>query len=180
MSHMTDFAKYIEDIVSNNSPEADLLHGYTTFLMLNPANRLDIKDYRMRWFVNNYTNYDNVDKRPYYEYYKNNITDQYSGVFNPPSCIFYKEERQKESEKQEELERYNDDIEVHYREIANRHMRKCHNTNDDMENPEVFDENETQTDDNDISSYTDNDDYYDFDDPMFYEETDYEEDDYDY
>lgn len=178
--------------VNNTMNNSILLNGYTTFMMCNENNRKDIKQYRMHWFVENYNNYDNVNKIPYYDYYKNNITDNYSGVFNPPPCFYNQMMRdidyEEKCKKQEEQDEYNDDIAMHYREVANRHLRKCNNQNtinddndsllyedeyeeyEDNITDDIYEENSYESDYIDTDAYNEN---YDM-------QSEYEEDDYDY
>ena len=183
---MESFQGFVNQVNNNNyDPMAVLLNGHTTFLMCNKKNRENIKDHRMNWFVNNHVNYDNIDKRPYYEYYKNNVTDSYSGVFDPPPCFYnemIREERRKQEEAQKEWEEYyNDDIAMHYREIANRHLTRWDMMKEDSECMSFVDDYESHKSDDDTDSLVgyDDDDYYDdeyYDDMSEY----YEEDDYDY
>lgn len=181
------FDNFVNNSINNeNDPNAIFLNGYTTFMMCNKDNRENIKEYRMNWLINNYVNYENIDKRPYYEYYKNNINDTYSGVFNPPPCFYnemIREERRKEEEARKEWEEYyNDDIAMHYREIANRHLTRWDMLKEDQDCISYVEENESYNSEDDKDSfleYEDEDYYYD---DEYYDDMSevYEEDDYDY
>lgn len=182
---MQSFDNFVNQILNNQREAlAIILNGYTTALMANKDKRDNIKDYRMDWFVTNYTDYENVDKRPYYEYYKNNINDTYSGVFNPPPCwyneMIREERRQKEVEQKEYDEYYNDDIAMHYREIGNRHLTRWDMMKEDSECMSEYQESESSEEEIDRDSYISE--YDDYDDTGYYDEvqTEYEEDDYDY
>lgn len=180
---MDAFHTFVNQVLANQTELAMILNGYTTFLMADKTKRDAIKDYRMDWFVNNYINYDNIDKRPYYEYYKNNIKDTYPGVFDPSSCLFSqmcKEElRQKELEQKEYEEYYNDDIAMHYREIGNRHLTRWDMMKEDSECMSVYEESETSSEEPEYDSYISE--YDDYDDKYYEDDLiEYEEDDYDY
>ncbi len=178
---------FVNEIIDNEQePMAIILNGYTTFLMCNKRKRENINEHRMNWFVNNFVNYDNIDKRPLYEYYKNNIKDTYSGIFNPPPCFYnemIREERKKQEEAQKEWEEYyNDDIAMHYREIANRHLTRWDMMKEDDEcisYAEEDDESYNSDDDNDSIMAYEEDDYYD---DEYYEDASeyYDDDDFDY
>jgi hypothetical protein len=178
---MENFHEYAVNALTNLSPEGNFLNGHTTFLMCNPCYRPDIKDHRMQWIVNNYTNYDNVDSRPYYEYYKNHIPDNYPGVFNPPPC-FYNEMIREERRAVDAED--NDDIAQHYRELAARYADLLHPKNLDENNDDTYIE-EFEDELSDISTVADDIDYestdyydqgYDWEDENEY----YEEDEYDF
>lgn len=177
------FSTYANEILTGQSPMSVLLNGHTTFLMTDKSKRNNIKTYRMDWFVTNYTNYENVDKTAYYDYYQKHINDSYSGIFDPPPCFYNEmireERRQKELEQNEFDEYYNDDIAMHYREIANRHLTRWDMLKEDSECMSLFEESETGDIDNAYDSYMS--DYDDYDD-QYYEDTqtEYEDDDYDY
>jgi hypothetical protein len=179
------FTSFVNNTINNeNDPNAIILNGYTTFLMCKKNERNNIKEHRMEWMVNNYVNYDNVDKRPYYEYYKNNIQDPYSGIFNPPPCFYnemVREERKKQEEAQKEWEEYhNDDIAMHYREIANKHLTRYDMMKEDSECMSDLDYQESIKDEEDNESYIteEENDYYNDDNDDFSEY--YEDDDCDY
>lgn len=207
---MQAFHNYTDNLL-NNVPEQYqteteaqrlMLNGYTVFLMSRPEYRQDINNHRMQWIVNNFTNYEDVDKRPYYEYYKNNIVDDYSGVFNPPPCFYNEITRQERKEAADNLRELEmDDIAQHYRELAERYetcakyMKLCrynrgtyqttqNKDQDDLDEHieyplSEFDEKSTRSQ-SDCVDYqdTDYDDTYDWDE--LYENECYEENDYDY
>lgn len=180
---MEAFQTFVNQVLANQTELAMILNGYTTFLMADRSKRDAIKDYRMHWFVNNFTNYDNLDKGAYYEYYKNNIQDSYSGIFDPASTpfsqMFREEMLQKELEQKEYEEYYNDDIAMHYREIANRHLTRWDMMKEDSECMSLYEESESSVTDNEYDSYFSEYDEYD---DSYYEDdlVEYEEDDYDY
>lgn len=184
--HMQQFHSFVNEVMQNtNDPRSVVLNGYTTYLMKNPEFRKDIHELRMKWFVNNFVDYDNIDKRPYYVYYKDNIKDEYPGVYNPPPCFYNEmireERRQKELEQKEYDEYHNDDIAMHYRALGLRHLTRWDMMREDSECISIVDDEEVNTeDDYDDSSYMSYDEYDDNDE--YYEEyqSEYEEDDYDY
>lgn len=175
-----NFTAFCEDLFNYKIAESDILNGYTTFLMTNKQNRDNIKNYRMDWIINNYTGDDN--KEDLENFYKNNINDTYSGLFNPPKCIFNeieREERREEEIKRKECEEYyNDDVKIHYDILAikfstNKRKFDAIDNNDE----EYF------TEEDDISNeyYSDNTSIYDdYELDLYnndYEDTDYYEDD---
>lgn len=110
---MRQFHEYSENaLYTNNTPEAIMLNGHTVFLIANKND--NTKDKRMQWVVNNYTDYDNVDKRPYYEYYKNNIADDYNEY---EVCEMLDREPTPFMNKT-----YEDDVDIHYRELGNKYV----------------------------------------------------------
>lgn len=182
---MQSFHNYVSDTLNdNNSADAFLLNGHTTFLMCNTDNRDNINEHRMNWFVNTY---DNQNKQELFNYYKDNIKDTYSGVFDPPPC-FYNEMIRKEREhyKLTEEEK-NDDINIHYEELEYRHLMNVHIMNK-LSNNDEYDNNEIpsylEEVDNDTNSVANDSEYYVSDASEYNEyedyESEYEEDDFDF
>jgi hypothetical protein len=166
-----------------NDPFAVILNAYTTFLMRDIEKRKNIYNYRMQWFVDNYLNYDNIDKRPYYEYYKNNIQDSYHGIYDPPPCFYnemIREERRKQEEEQKDCDH---DLELHYHCLSLRHLTKWDvlQMQQDANECMSYTEDDTQSDNDtyENDSYMSYDEYDDYDDYDDYQ-TEYEDDDYDY
>lgn len=183
---MNGFHDYVLQNMNGVHDHSYILSGYTTFLMSKSETRNQIFDARKSWFVNNYTNYENNrNKQELYDYYNNNITDTYSYKYDPPPCIFNEIDRQKQKEVDENNERYNDDIEVHYRDISNRHLTyKVKNEEPTIENEcsDFEDNTETfSTEDENNEMYDDyyNDNYDNYDNCEDYEETDDYPSDYD-
>lgn len=180
-----------EDAYADTDAESVMLNGHTTFLMSKPEYREGIHKHRMNWIINNYTNYENVDKRPYYEYYKDNVSDEYKGTFDPPPC-FYNEMIRKERRNAEQQlkEQETDEIAQHYKELATKSefLAKYSNTKDQLdiydqateETMYEFEDSSDSCDDDDIddqdTDYDDN--TYNWDDWLDSEY--YEENDYDY
>ncbi len=112
------FKDYSEEILNNILDEATIFNSYTNFIMTNKQKRKDIKEYRMNWIINNFilNNLDKkINKNELTEYYKNNIKDEYSGLYNPPKCPFLLQEREERILKEKELKDYNnDDVNFHY------------------------------------------------------------------
>jgi hypothetical protein len=190
--HPVTFQTYANNLFSNfnDDPESVMLNGHTTFLMSKPEYRQDIHKHRMQWIVNNYTNYENVDRRPYYQYYKNNITDDYEGTFNPPPCFYNEMIRQQRKQAEDKLkEDETDDIAQHYRELASRSEKlaklamfasQC-DIDDQTEEPCLeFGEHSISSDDQLDNAYQDS----DYDDVCewdeWYDNECFEEVDYDY
>lgn len=183
---MEDFHLFVNNAMNTNMPDSILLNGFTTFLMRDPEKRQNIYKYRMQWCVENYTDYSNIDKRPYYEYYQNNIQDMYPALYNPPPCFYnemLREERKQHEMQQQELdEYYNDDIAMHYREIANRHLRRSEMLKEDSECEFEY-EDESEDEEKSEKSYISDCEDYDYnEEDDYYDEymTDTYEDDYDY
>jgi|LakMenE09Jun09ns_1017247.scaffolds.fasta_scaffold00102_2 hypothetical protein len=182
---MQQFDYFVNNIMQNTKdPMAVMLNGHTTFLMRDTEQRKAIHEHRMKWFIDNYLNYENIDKRPYYAYYQNHIKDEYMGVYNPPPCFYNEmireERRQKELDQKEYDEYHNDDIAIHYRTLALRHLTRQDMMREDSECISIRDDDEFTVDDEyDDTSYMSYDEYYDIDDYEEYQ-SEYEEDDYDY
>lgn len=169
-----------------------MLNGHTTFLMSKPEFRQGIKDHRMQWITNQYTNYENVDKRPYYEYYKNNVNDNYPGIFAPPPCFYnqmIRDERREAEQQQKENE--NDDIAQHYRELAAKYTYLAslasQQASTDTRVEKAAEDDFVPTENSYESSTADeleyqSTDYYDdtYDWDEYYDNECYEDDDYDY
>lgn len=193
MSISTHFHNYVDNIMENRIAESDIFNGHTTFLMCNRDNREDIKNHRMNWLITNYFTYDcHADLKKDLkdvrdvckDYYTTNISDNYTGNFDPPCCFYNyinklndlnREKIQKECE-----ERYNDDIETHYRDISNKYDAISSRL-ETSENFEVTYDYDTY--DTDCMSQSDvieeYDEYDDYDDFSYYEEeTDDNEEDY--
>lgn len=183
-----EFHNFVSNIY--NSPEFERLNGYTTVLMCNHYNTNDIMNYRKQWFVNNFTNFNNIDKQQYYDYYDKYITDSFSGNFAPPPCFlnthdrFIREEQAKNEKEIEENQ--NDDVYLHYVDISNKYRTivqfqqyNKYNNEENSENEDSFYESEYQSSEN-ISIYSDIDEYNYDDDYDVYEEESQYEDDYDY
>lgn len=106
---MEGFNTYINNTFTDcMSPENIMLNGYTVFLMSQPEYKEDIdivKFKRMNWLINNYTEYENIDKGQYCDYYKKNICDNY----NVSTKHIYEENQSKYIE---------DDIDIHYAELG--------------------------------------------------------------
>lgn len=182
---VADFHNFISNI--HNSDEFERLNGYTTAMMCNHHKRNDIKKYRKEWFVNNFTNFNNIVKQQYYDYYDKNITDTYSGQFAPPPCFSNAHDRylrEEEERIKKEIEDYqHDDVYLHYIDNSNKYdtivKMQQYNNEEHSENEESFYESSHESSEN-ISIYSDMDDYNDDDYyDVFDDETQYE-DDYDY
>lgn len=198
-SSLANFQNYANNILHNKIPQSEIFNGYTTFLMRNHNRnhnyRQNIRQYRMNWIINNFISYDgngngndNVHE-DYKTYYHNNIQDSYTSQFNPPSCFYNYllriDDMEREIIMKELEERYNDDIETHYRDIAAKYDRSNQvvdtTYDDEMDELLLNDENDkgyfTQSDI--IDDYND-DDYSDFDTydnyNDYYDENDNDED----
>jgi hypothetical protein len=183
---MQPFHNYVSNILNDtNSADAVLLNGHTTFLMCNEDKRDQINDHRMNWFVNTY---DSPNKQELSDYYKDNIKDTYSGIFDPPPC-FYNETIRKERENSKLLEEEkNDDVYIHYEELEYRHMMNVHIMNK-LSNNDEYDNNDIpssylEDEDNDTNSVVNDSEYYASDVSEYNEfedyESEYEEDDFDF
>jgi hypothetical protein len=180
-----EFHTFVHSIMQNDKdPYAVILNAYTTFLMRDIEKRKHIYDYRIKWFVDNYVNYDNIDKRPYYEYYKNNIQDCYHGIYDPPPCFYnemIRDERRKQEEEQKECDH---DMVLHYHCLSFRHLTKWDllQMHQDTNECSSYIEDDIQSDDDtyDNDSYMTYDEYDDYDNYYDDYQSEYEEDDYDY
>lgn len=182
-SSYSNFQSFVSKMYDSNSAEYELFNGYTTFMMCYRENRDNIKEHRKKWIVNNYTNYSSGDNSEYYNFYNKTVTDTYSGVFAPPPCfyneILREEQRLLDQERKEAEEWYNDDIQTHYRDIANKYARSIERPQELNENVCDYDmeysENETDynTSVEDVEYITDT-----YDDYQDYECDDYEEEQY--
>jgi len=127
------FQKFTSTVYDPETPEYELFNGYTTFMMCKVENRENIKEHRMNWVVNNFTNYYTGDNSEFYNIYKQTVNDTYPGVFSPPPCVYNEimreEDKQRQDEAKEAEEWYNDDIQTHYRDIANKYARSIENPN---------------------------------------------------
>jgi NACalpha-BTF3-like transcription factor len=187
---MCAFNNYVNTILADeNSPMATILNGHTTFLMSKPENRDNIKEHRMKWFINNYTNFENTDKQEYYNYYMQNINDPYSGIYNPPPCFYnemIRQQNKEDEERQKELDEYNnDDIKMHYDYLQARHndiinMLKPKNIDDGEDLISEYTQEDSYIDELECQSSIDFYDDYDYDDNYESQTEYYEEDDYDY
>jgi hypothetical protein len=175
---MESFHQYADNALYNQqTPEAIILNGHTVFWTANKSNSL--KDQRMNWIINNFVDYENIDKRPYYTYYKKNITD---------ICQDY-EVLDIQAPEQEPI--YDDDITIHYQELANKYAALAR-LNDQLlskcdEIPECSDAFEYQysmPESIEYQSTLEYDDEYMETDEEYYERCfdneQYEDDDYDY
>lgn len=143
--------------------------------MCNRNTRQKIHDTRKTWVINNFVEYKNIETTQYSDYYDRNVKDSYSGVFNPPCCPLNAAEKEEKQSYQE------DDIDVHYRDIANKYtnIMKMHQKEDDeisyhSEDDSEYSQELGYTSMTEISDYDDYEDYDDYDDDAYYE------DDYDY
>jgi len=179
---MSDFHNFVLNI--SNTPEFEQLNGCTTVLMCQHNNVNDIMNYRKQWFVNNFTNFNNIEHQKYHDYYDKNITDSFSRNFAPPPCFLNAYDRYiREEEQKIENENQNDDVYWHYFYVSNKYssivdLEKL--TNEDLSEYEnSFYESEYESSEN-VSIYSDIDDYnYNEDYNVDDEEIQYE-DDYDY
>jgi hypothetical protein len=172
-------------IYNSSSPDSIMLNGNTTFVMSQIDNSSDIMKNRMKWIVNNFVNYDNVDKRPYYEYYKSHIYDNYVPVKYESKPIHYKREDEDR-----------DDIDIHYADLNIKYSRLAElnaqliapptnpydddrYSNNDMDYEE---EDNNEILELEYESDTDYDDDYDINDEWdeYLENEYYEDDDYDW
>ena len=196
VGNFDNFHKYANNIMNNSIPEAQIFNGYTTFLMChNRDNEGNIRAHRMNWILTNYAKYDCEDdvkkdlkdiRDELKDYYNTNISDIYSGQFNPPRCFYNHllkmDDMEREKHAKESEEKYNDDIEVHYRDIAHRYdmSNQIDNTvHSDEENEDFNDSDEYDTGYMTPSDIMDEYcDYDDFDNNYndYYEETEIEDD----
>ena len=179
---ISDFHNFVLNI--SNTPEFERLNGYTTVLMCNHNNVNDIMNYRKQWFVNNFTNFNNIENQKYYDYYDKNITDSFSGNFAPPPCFLNTHDRYiREDEQRIEKENQNDDVYWHYVYVSNKYSSIVQFEKLTNEDPSDYEnslyESEYESSEN-VSLYSDIDDYnYNEDYNVEDEEIQYE-DDYDY
>lgn len=196
MSHaIANFHNYADNIIGNRMAESEIFNGHTTFLMCNRDNREDIRTHRMNWLVTNYIAYDCEDdvkkdlkdvrdvSKDYIEYFKANVRDAYTGRFEPPGCFYNYVSKLDDMDRAKYLkeceERYNDDIETHYRDISNRYDATGHIdvVLSDEEYEEFY-----ESDGNDTAGYATPsdalDEYYDYDYYEDYTEETELEDDY--
>lgn len=176
---MNTFNNYADKaIISVDSPEGIMLNGHSVHSIFCHKNK-NVLDQRMYWIVNNYTNYENIDKRPYYEYYKANINDTY----NQYEII----EKLLPSPNYE----YEDDIDIHYRELNNKYaalaklnekLQQNNNEIPEITEPYEYQESTESEYQSTIEEYDD--DIYIETDEEYYEmcldDQEYEDDDYDY
>ena len=178
---MVQFHNYANSIIGNRMPESEIFNGHTTFLMCNRNNREDIRTHRMNWLVTNYITYDCEDdvkkdlkdvRDVYKDYYKTNLIDSYSGRFDPPRCFYNHASKLDDMDRRKYLqeceERYNDDIDTHYRDISKR-FDVIHPIDTVLSEEEI--EEIYESDGNDIEYVTTQPDgVEDYDDNEFYEE----------
>jgi hypothetical protein len=142
--------------------------------MCNHTNRTDILDIRKTWVINNFVDFKSVDTTEYYEYYEKNIQDPYAGTrFNPPAGFANNDEINNIVEE--------DDIDIHYRDIANKYEILMKRFERDEEEMSYI--SETKSEDSQDLGYMSLTDYTDFDDGIdedFYDELSCGDDDYDY
>ena len=171
-------------IYDSSSPDSIMLNGNTIFVMSQVDNASDIKNNRMNWIINNFVNYDNIDKRPYYEYYKSQIYDNYIPV---------KYESNTYGNKNED---FLDDIDIHYADLNTKYARLAElnaqltapeNPCDDDRYSNLHDMDYDEEDNNETLEIeyeldTDYDDDYDINDEWdeYLENECYEDDDYDW
>lgn len=175
---MDSFTEFVSTVFGKDDPLSEYFQAYTTVSMCNRNTRQKIHDTRKRWIINNFVEYKNVDTEEYSIYYENNVEDSYSGVFAPPPCRLNVEEKEENEVYQE------DDIDIHYRDIANKYaiITNLQNYQKDDED-EVSNYIEYETDyshDNGYISMTEFSDFDEYDDIDDYDEDIYFEDDYDY
>lgn len=176
---MESFATFVSTVFGKDDPLAEYFQAFTTASMCDRNTRQKIHDTRKKWVISNFVEYKNVDTEEYSIYYDNNVVDTYSGVFAPPPCRMNSEEKEENEIYQE------DDIDIHYRDIANKYtnitnMQKYQK--DEEEDEEVY-YTEYESDysqDNGYTSLTEFSDFDDYDDVDDYDEDIYFEDDYDY
>lgn len=200
IDNFDNFHNYVDNIMNNNIPQSQIFNGYSTFLMCNnngnnyeyESIQENIRTYRMNWIINNYIKYDCEDdvkkdlkdvRDVFKDYYNKNISDTYN--FNPPKCFYNyllkMDDIEREKHMKECEEKYNDDIEVHYRDIANRYDRSNqidNVTHSDEENEDYHDSDEYDTEYMTQSDVIDEYDYEDYDNNYddYFEETEIEDD----
>lgn len=170
-------------IYDSKSPDNIMLNGHTIFFISHVDNLTDIHKNRMNWVINNFVDYDNVDKRPYYEYYKSNIYDNYIPMKYESKPLQFK------------AQEYQDDIDIHYEELNIKHARLVElnaqltanqNQNDDerysINDMDYEDEDSNETIELQYESDTEYDDDYDINDEWdeYLENEFYENDEYDW
>ncbi len=170
-------------IYDSKSPDNIMLNGHTIFLVSHVDNSTDIHMNRMKWVINNFVNYDNVDKRPYYEYYKSHIYDNYIPMKYESKPLLFKSED------------IQDDIDIHYADLNIKHARLAElnaqltanqNQNDDerysINDMDYDDEDSHETIELQYESDTEYDDDYDINDEWdeYLENEYYENDEYDW
>lgn len=188
MTHQYGFSgasiqSFMSTVYDPETPESEVFNGYTTFMMCNRDNRENIKQHRMNWVINNFTNYSTGDHSEYHNMYTQTVNDTYSGIFSPPPCFYNEmmreEQRQREDEVKEAEDHYNDDIQTHYRDIANKYACSIENPYKAGYNEYDFDSEYNDMDESvfesDYSTSVDDVEYYTED----YEDFEYEEPQYD-
>lgn len=158
----------------------DIYDGYTTYMVSKKYNINYIKTARMNSLIRSYIDYKNsiFDKKLLIDYYKNNYSDSFNMVLDPPKCIFTAAAREKRMEAEyEKHEQETDDIKHHYDEI-NEKYKYCYELlrkkEEDIE--EEFQEVYKEDSQDDCYS-TDDSDYYYYDYYSDYE-SDYMSDEY--
>jgi hypothetical protein len=176
---MESFADFVSTVFGKDDPLATYFEAFTTVSMCNRNTRQKIHDTRKTWIINNFVEYKNIDTEEYSKFYDNNIIDSYSGVFAPPPCPVNTEEK-------EENEIYHeDDIDIHYKEIASKYDNisnlQQNNKKDEDEISYCTEYESDYSQDNGYNSLTEFTDFEDYDEiDDYYEEDIYFEDDYDY
>jgi len=176
---MEGFAEFVSTVFGKDDPLVEYFQAFTTVSMCDRNTRQKIHDTRKKWVISNFVEYKNVDTEEYSIYYENNVEDSYSGVFAPPPCRMNFEEKEENEVYQE------DDIDLHYRDIANKYtnITNLQKYQKDEEEDEVMYCTEYESDysqDNGYASLTEFSDFDDYDEGNDYDEDIYFEDDYDY
>lgn len=171
-----DYANFLSFIAQmNNDSNCDeemscyknIYEGYTTYMVSKKYNINHIKRARMNSIINSYIDYKNsiFDKKLLIDYYKNNYSDSFNIVLNPPKCMFTAAAREKRIEAEyEKREKETDDIKKHYDEINEKYKyyyELSQKKEDDFE--EEFQEEYQEYSEDDYYSTEDSDDcYYDY------------------
>ncbi len=174
---MCDFGNYVNNILANKGdPNANILQGYTTFLLSQKYNQNNIQDYRMKWFVNGYIDYSNIDTTEYYNYFRNNIQDNYSIPLK--QCV----EKLNDDTNHftyDEIKMHYDELDARYKDILN--MAKPKSTDDENEDyVSVISMEDSNNEELEYQSSMDFYEDYDYEDDYCSQSEYYEEDDYDY
>lgn len=167
-----------------------LLDAYCTHLIANKNDIKNIKDIRMKTIINYYIETsmksDEYSVNDYVDYYKNNVVDNFNYKLNPPRCPFYILDKiDREIKENEIFEDETDDINFHYKNIANKYYyygnlgnkNITEDYNSDIEmysDDDVSEYSYTEDEYGEYSSYDYEDDYSQYD---IYENDDYISDD---
>lgn len=134
--------------VHTDLPEAVMLNGYTTFLLSNKV--ANISEKRMNWIIDNYCNYEHIDKVPFQKCYIENIKNTKCTNVVPVMPVMHTVP--------DNEQKWEDDVGIHYRELANRNaalveynkrllMKSDASLDDDINFAEYVEESETDMDD---------------------------------